>query len=123
MCASSREYNLFTFDNHPILIRLLMCKVSMRYVCFPYFISTFWPLNWDLNHYMNMQQLIMSKTSLFIYHNREIYTISAHNMTATTQFFFRKRSMNAENQLHYILTLYPDGGGIKQLNLLSGGGQ
>lgn len=86
MCASSREYNLFTFDNHPILIRLLMCKVSMRYVCFPYFISTFWPLNWDLN----MQQLIMSKTSLFIYHNREIYTISAHNMTATTQFFSEK---------------------------------
>lgn len=48
VCATSRKFNLVTFDNHPILIRLFTCEVGVRYIFFPHHISAFGPLDWDL---------------------------------------------------------------------------
>lgn len=48
MSASPRKDNLLTFDNHPILVRLLMSKVSMWDICFPDCIPTTGPFDWNL---------------------------------------------------------------------------
>ena len=48
VCSSSRKFNLVTFDNHPVLIRLFTCEVGVRYICFPHHISAFGPLDRDL---------------------------------------------------------------------------
>lgn len=46
--SSTRKNYLFTFYNHPSLVRFLSCKMSMRYICPPYLISAFGPLDWNL---------------------------------------------------------------------------
>lgn len=48
VCSPAGKNYLFSFYHHPSLIRFLCCKVGMGYICFPYLISAFGPLHWNL---------------------------------------------------------------------------
>lgn len=64
MSATTGKRYFLAFDNHPVLVRLLFCKVSVRYVCFPHFISALRPLDRNLDPNQHKEENNQAKVPL-----------------------------------------------------------
>jgi hypothetical protein len=65
MGSSTGKNYLFTFYYHPVLVRFLSCKMCMRYICSPYLIPAFWPLDWNLLLSWTRQDIKSFKYGIF----------------------------------------------------------
>ena len=94
MSATTREIDFVSFDNHPVLVRLLMGKVSMRNVHFPNFVSAFRPLDRNLD-ILKQREDMYSKTyqDQHVYRRNETHLITRRRRNQAVKPPFRRRAM------------------------------